>query len=250
MGRFTEDEKNRQKLLMENGLSECSKCKRILSVDCFYKDKYKWNGICSICKECTKQRDKLKYDKNKDNIIQRVKEWARNNSDKKKEYDKKRYNNNVEEIRQRSREYAKTHKDVRYKWRCSTSGKISERMSNEKRRMLIKNNGGSFTCKEVIEMLSFFDNKCAYTGEPLKDDYHLDHVVSLKNGGTNYIYNIIPCNKEQNLSKHTRDMEEWFREQKYFSEDRLQKIYEWINIKQNEIKGEQNDGFKDAKEAS
>ena len=109
---------------------------------------------------------------------------------------------------------------------------------------------GNFLLMIYFLCLIFFDNKCAYTGEPLEDKYHLDHVIAIKNGGSNYIYNIIPCNKLANLSKHTRDMEEWFREQTYFSEERLQKIYEWMEMKRKEIKGEQNDGLENIEEAS
>lgn len=89
----------------------------------------------------------------------------------------------------------------------------------------------------MANLLVFFDNKCAYTGEPLEKSYHLDHVVAISNGGSNYIWNIVPSNQLPNLSKGTHDMESWYRRQPYFSEDRLQKIYDWINLQRN-AKGE------------
>lgn len=71
--------------------------------------------------------------------------------------------------------------------------------------------------------------------------YHLDHIVALKNGGTNYIWNIVPCNHSPNESKGTKDMESWFRQQEYFSEERLNRIYEWIYLKKQELEGDKNE---------
>ena len=34
-------------------------------------------------------------------------------------------------------------------------------------------------------------------------------------------------NKPYNSSKQDKDMEEWYQEQDFYSEERLQKIYEW-----------------------
>lgn len=68
-------------------------------------------------------------------------------------------------------------------------------------------------------------------------------------GSTNYIWNIIPCNSYANTSKHNADMEEWYRQQPYFSEERLQKIYEWVNLQKN-IKGEEENESRDIKEVA
>lgn len=44
-------------------------------------------------------------------------------------------------------------------------------------------------------------------------------------------------------------MEEWYRQQPYFSQERLQKIYEWVNL-QNSIKGEEENESRDIKEVA
>lgn len=167
-----------------------------------------------------------------------------------KEKRKLYYEGNRKEMLKKKKEYRDSHKEERKAYLQSEKGKAIARANRENRRSRLKNNGGEFSADDIFSMLDFFDNKCAYTGEPLEDKYHLDHVIPIKNGGSNYIYNIIPCNKLANLSKHTRDMEEWFREQTYFSEERLQKIYEWMEMKRKEIKGEQNDGLENIEEAS
>lgn len=93
---------------------------------------------------------------------------------------------------------------------------------------------GNFTEKEFKEIsLNFFGWKCAYTGEPIQEDLsncHREHVVPLSKGGDNGIWNIVPALDWVNLSKNNSNMEEWYRQQSYFSEERLNKIYEYIDL--------------------
>lgn len=42
--------------------------------------------------------------------------------------------------------------------------------------------------------------------------------------------------KSYNISKLNRNMEDWYRQQEYFSEERLQKIYEWCKYAFNKWK--------------
>lgn len=177
------------------------------------------------------------YEQNKDRIIAYQKQYRIDNEELVRIRRQKYYEENRARLLQEKKEYRDSHKEERKQWLHSEAGIASSRASRNKRRSLTGGANGAFSKEDVLELLNFFDNKCAYTGEPLDADYHLDHILALSKGGTNYIYNIVPCNKQCNWSKHTRDMEEWFREQEYFSEDRLRKIYEWMNIKQKERKG-------------
>ena len=201
-------------------------------------------------KESKRDADKKYYKNHRDEILERVKQWRIDNKDKIRNQRKLHYEENREELLKKKKEYRDFHKEERKKYLQSDKGKAVNRTNRENRRARIKDSGGTFSADDVLSALLFFDNRCAYTGEPLEDNYHLDHIIPIKNGGSNYIDNIVPCNKLANLSKHTRNMEEWFREQEYFSEERLQKIYEWMNIKQTERKGDQNDGYYSSEEAS
>lgn len=51
---------------------------------------------------------------------------------------------------------------------------------------------------------------------------------AISKGGSDHIYNLVPTTPGANLSKSNRDLEEWYRKQDYFSEDRLNKIYKYI----------------------
>lgn len=111
----------------------------------------------------------------------------------------------------------------------------NEKREERRRRRALKNNTtGNFTEQEFKEIsLRFFDWKCAYTGEPLLEDLsncHREHVVPLTKGGDNGIWNIVPSLDWVNLSKNNSNMEEWYRKQSYFSEERLEKIYDYVEI--------------------
>ena len=76
--------------------------------------------------------------------------------------------------------------------------------------------------------MNFFDWTCAYSGEKLnKDNRSLDHIISIRAGGSNNIWNVVPMLRSLNSSKNDKDMLEWYQEQPFYSEERLQKIQEW-----------------------
>ena len=79
-------------------------------------------------------------------------------------------------------------------------------------------------------MYKFFNGECAYSSIKIKKGVNnsIDHIVPLSKGGEHSIWNCVPMCKSYNSSKHTKDMETWYRQQEYFSEERLAKIYAWI----------------------
>lgn len=217
------------------------------------KIKQYYNDNIDYFKQYRAEHSKEYYEKNKDKIIAYQKQYREEHPDLCAERHAKYYLEHVDEIllkhkayyqehlaelREKKRAYASMHKDQRTRWLQSEAGKISARRSVHKRRLLLKSRG-DFTKEDVVDALEFFNFKCAYTGDPLEEHYHLDHIVPVINGGLNYIWNIVPSNPTPNLSKGSKEMETWYRQQPYFSEERLQKIYDWINL-QKSVKGEEN----------
>lgn len=270
--------------LFESGLKICSCCGSTLPLCNFGKRSNSVDGLLGYCKECAKKkRDKYyesdenkakarnraqKYrDKNRQEInTKRRQQYQANEDVRKKNFDmckryKESHKKQVSEYQQDyrlsrldfllnySRQYYQDHQEYFYEWRRSETGKLSSVIAHEKRRCLLQNIEGSFTTEDVANLLIFFDNKCAYTGEPLEKSYHLDHIIPLSKGGENYIWNIVPSNRFPNLSKGVHNMEMWYRKQPYFSEDRLQKIYSWINL-QKSTKGETNHGTQNIEEVA
>ena len=55
----------------------------------------------------------------------------------------------------------------------------------------------------------------------------IDHIIPINKNGKHEIWNCVPMTKSYNSSKQDKDLLEWYKEQPFFSEERLQKIYEW-----------------------
>lgn len=170
-------------------------------------------GFNSECKECTK----------KNNV-----NWTKNNKDKKKIYDK----------RHDSKPERKEHFRLN-RLRQKENGYRDNYVKNnpEKFKQYAKNHRNhDITTSEWIANKNFFKNKnnewcCAYCGITEKEhkrkwnqQLHKDHVV---HDGYNDIRNCIPSCKQCNSQKSQEDMEEWFRKQSFFTDEKLQKILQW-----------------------
>ena len=121
------------------------------------------------------------------------------------------------------------------KWKTNNPDKVFNQRIN--RRIKSKNQGNGITKKQWYEMMKFFDWKCAYSGESLdKNNRTIDHIIPLDKGGENEVWNLVPMLKLYNCSKYTKNMEEWYKEQEFYSEERLNKIYEWVEYAKNKYK--------------
>ena len=252
--------------------SECKECQRKLNKEYKTKNKdkikerkkeyYQANKdkIINRVKEYEENnKDKINeqykkyYQANKDKIINRVKEYKKNNKDKIKEqqrqyYEKNRDNeikrvtlyriNNIDKIKEYKKEYRKNNKDYfkAYSKAYRKNNKDYFKAACHKYRTKKVNNGGYYTKEQYNYMLEYFDYKCAYSGKCIKSNLHIDHIIPISKGGTSYIWNLIPSTPSANLSKKNRDMEEWYKEQEYYSEDRLNNIYEYIEYMKNNFR--------------
>lgn len=71
-----------------------------------------------------------------------------------------------------------------------------------------------------------WDHKCGYCGE---DATSLDHIVPRFRSGSSNRYNLIPACRRCNANKASSKMEEWYRQQTYFTEARLTRIKAWMS---------------------
>ena len=198
---------------------KCTKCGKIKHISKFCKKKTGKYGVRPECKKCQYEYNKQYKENHKEEIYEYNKKWFEDNPKKVREYNKKYKGNHKEEIKERSRNYRKNN---------------PEKIFNQQNRRRLKeeNRGRGITKEQWLEMMNFFDWKCAYSGEKMEDNKTtngrtVDHIIALDNGGENEPWNIIPMKKGYNTSKHTKDMLEWYLEQPFFSIERLTKIYEW-----------------------
>jgi hypothetical protein len=72
----------------------CTKCKEQKPLETFRKQRSTKDGLKYYCKECDNKTAKSYYQKNKEKIVGKVKEWQNNNPDKVKGYKKSYYGKN------------------------------------------------------------------------------------------------------------------------------------------------------------
>ena len=207
----------------------CSKCKRILvaSTINFNRQKGGLYGLTSSCKDCihiyrmkNKQRDleyQKKYrEKNKERISERDKKYREENKEHYKEWRDK----HKEERKEYDKKYREENPHIRF--------------NSHHRRKQEKENGKGITKEQWLEMMEFFNWKCAYSGIELnKDNRNVDHIIPLSKNGEHEIWNCVPMYNSYNFSKKDKDMLDWYVQQNFFLEERLNKIYEWIKYAKN-----------------
>lgn len=133
------------------------------------------------------------------------------------------------ECKKHAVDYAKKRRtEYNKQYSQSPKGQVVAFNSRQKRRTKEERQGTGITKDQWLEMMSFFDFRCAYSGETLsKDTRSIDHIVPLNSGGDNMIWNCVPMLRSLNSSKHDKDMLEWYEEQSFYDPKRLAKIYEW-----------------------
>ena len=197
------------------------------------RKKRKDDNFRKIENEKQKIRKKERYNNDEEyrkSFLKKQNEWKRNNPEKvKASYERKcikekeRYNNDEE--------YRKSRLKKQNEWKRNNPQYLFNQ--NIKRRLKEENQGRGIDKEQYKECNEWFDWKCAYSGESLKntkDTYGitLDHIIALNNEGLNEPWNIVPMRKGYNCSKrHRYDALTWYKEQEYFDVDRLNKIVEW-----------------------
>ena len=229
-------------------IKKCTKCSRLLIANeiNFSKNKNgKW-GLSARCKKCDK-----KYNKQwRKNNPEYQKQWHKEHKEKVNERHRQHYQDNKEEINEKHKQYNKEHKEEiseynkQYReehkeekkecykqWAKNNPNKVFNKC--QKRRLREESQGRGITKEQWLEMMEFFDWQCAYSGIVLGDNRTIDHIFPISNGGLNEIWNCVPMLKSYNCSKKTSDMLDWYRQQDFYSEERLNKIYEWIEYAYN-----------------
>ena len=240
----------------------CSKCGKILVAYSgnFAKEKRGKYGLKAECKICRNERNK-QYRKdnkdyykqyrenNKEKIAEQRKQYREENKEKIAEYAKQYYEDNKEQIAERNKQYREDNKDYYKQYREDNKEKIAEQRKqynaseqgqvalfngHNRRRQREQEQGRGITVEQWKEMFDFFGWRCAYSGIQLnKDNRSIDHIIPLNDGGLNEPWNCVPMYKLYNSSKFTSDMLDWYTQQEYYSEERLNKIYKWIEYAKN-----------------
>jgi hypothetical protein len=236
---------------------KCKKCGIVKDMSSFWKCSNMKDGHQNTCIECAKERKRAYYQENREEIIRKTTEYKKNNLEWDKETRRKYYEANKEEFIKRLRQWELNNKERRResikknreknpevfiarqrryiknnKEKCLELG----RKHTSSRRARMKKLVADFTEEQWKACLVEFDNKCAYCGKE-SDDLHQEHVIPVSKDGDYTVSNIVPACKRCNTSKLNRNMETWYKEQKYFSAERLDKIQAYIKALKVKVKG-------------
>lgn len=193
---------------------------------------FRKNGkIVLPCKECAKknamdwhhdnkkyanQRSLSYYKEHKEYLDQKGKEWRERNKDKiaakarirwkNREHEKTRKQNNEASLRYYYRNHQKA-KSIRRNWK--RRNRITVRAMENNRRAKEVAAEGKFTKRDIEKIFKSQKGKCYYCDVKLKRGYHVDHVIPLGRGGSNYPSNLVCACPKCNLSKNDKTLREW-----------------------------------------
>lgn len=173
-------------------------------------------------KEKISEYQKVYQQNNKESIAKSAKKYLENNKEARKKTVAKYYANNIDKIKSFGKKYRTENPEkVRLaisNWNEKNKNKLrltrakyriehkEERRSyKHTRRARIKSIGGSHTVIEINNLLKLQKYKCAVCSISVKNKYHIDHVMPIALGGSNYISNIQILCPTCNCSKGAKD---------------------------------------------
>lgn len=175
-------------------------------------ERYTNGGHCSECKKG------------------HIKEWSENNKEKRLKSSREWKSRNRGVLYERQKEYRANNKHLRQveskKYREKYPDKVKEckKKAVEKNREHYtvlsrnytarkKNSEGKHTVKDIRELFVSQNGICNGCGVTLettgKNKYHVDHIIPLIKGGSNYPSNLQLLCPSCNTSKCDKDFEEW-----------------------------------------
>ena len=225
----------------------CSKCGKILVANTtnFGKRKGGKYGLRAECKICKKQLnneyrknnidkireyDRERYPQRREERLEYSKQYQKENKDKIKEQRHQYYENNKDVVRKRNKKYKQENPEKFLNW-------------NTNRRLKEKYQGEGISKEQWLDMMIFFDWKCAYSGKYIggNSEYRtIDHIIPLDKNGEHEIWNCVPMYSNYNSSKRNKDMLDWYIKQDFYSEERLNKIYQWIEYAKEKYNNNNN----------
>jgi len=184
------------------------------------------------CSECCRAWALKWYGANKSRSQEISNEWKKENADRVRSYRAKWRNENIEHVRKRKSEAAKKFRkenpeEARTRARSRRLRNIERerarsrekdkknpigKATRERNRRARKASAEGFhTAGDVARIRKAQRDKCAACGVGMKCGGHVDHIVALSRGGSNWPRNLQLLCEHCNLSKHTRDQIDFMR---------------------------------------
>lgn len=159
-------------------------------------------------------QSKAYYEANKGSILEKGRRRWRKNIDKHRRRSKEIYAINREAILSKMARWRKANPDK------ANAGRIRwARLNPEKRKEIVRVNSlrrrateGTFTKEDIRKIMQMQRSCCAYCREKVGKNFHVDHIVPIAKGGTNWPSNLQITCATCNLKKNDRLPEDFARE--------------------------------------
>ncbi|WP_416312791.1 hypothetical protein [Rossellomorea sp. FS2] len=220
----------------------------------FFQDRGKLGDLTSRCRDCQKKyyednrerrldydrkyyednRERLVnqsrsyYEENREKLLKQKRKYYKKNHERQLEKRRRHYKENRERLLEYSRKYYEENKEIRRRYHKENPDKV--RLHYNRRRARKNALPDDFNHEQQNEVLATFNNACALTGESTSRSW--DHAIPLAtgHGGTTY-GNMYPLRLGLNISKHDRNIFEWFeanRQRFELSQDRFDSLIAWL----------------------
>jgi 5-methylcytosine-specific restriction endonuclease McrA len=203
---------NRHKAIFNEDGKICPSCKVRKPLSEYYPNIAREHGVNSYCRECDKayraqdRKDKpAKYRGYYDAYYgeggkERALAYSNANRDKVRANGKTSYFKHVDEYKARRRQhYIENKPTYKVRW--------------QRRRALEKMAEGYHTTADLNELYELTDGRCGYCGVPVfwevDRDVHIDHMLPISRGGSNWPDNLCIACETCNTSKHDKTPDEW-----------------------------------------
>lgn len=209
---------------------QCSKCKVFFDMTerFFYRNKKRKDGFQNFCKSCQKEYaknyHKETYGERKLNDNRKSREYFDKNPEYRKEYYQKNKAKHKEYTKKWYQQNKEKHRQLSNKWRMENKEQfniIVRRYQHKKRSVKF-----NFTENDWNVALNHFGNKCAYCGKNGK--LQKEHVIPVSKNGPFIPSNVIPACASCNVSKLDKDLDDWFVNQKFFTDVKLRNIRNFL----------------------
>ena len=170
------------------------------------------------CKECRSNQKAEFFKKNKARLSAKSIKYATDNKDKSHSYTMKWRNKNKERFLSKQREWRGNNPEYHTQWNAENFEKKKEqsrtwrknnpdkvKVITHKRRALMCNAEGKFSKDDIHCIRQMQRNKCAICRTSVKKKYHVDHIIPLSRGGSNWPRNLQLLCPTCNVRKSTKD---------------------------------------------
>jgi hypothetical protein len=174
---------------------------------------------------------------NPDKVRENGRRWKQENPDKHRDHGRRWRRENAEKSREHSRRWYEANFDKVIKngrrWKQENPGKVREncRRRDARKRTARRQALHPVTRYQIDARFAIWGNRCAFCGADATHQRNhgrqrltVEHVLALTKGGLDEASNIIPACTACNSSKSNSPIEDWYRQQKWFTEARWAKI--------------------------